>query len=106
VRHLLDLIVTYTQGTAQGIPPSIICRIFLLGVRDTASFAKPYQLHRFCASLVEIFLTSHQRYIFTVSVADALTDFRAVEERALVNFFGEEYENYRRRVSTNIPFIR
>ncbi|KAG2367281.1 Isoprenylcysteine carboxyl methyltransferase family-domain-containing protein [Suillus spraguei] len=29
-----------------------------------------------------------------------------VEEKALVNFFGEEYENYRRRVSTNIPFIR
>jgi len=55
---------------------------------------------------VEIFFTSYQRYIFIISLADALTDLRAVEERALVNFFGEEYENYRRRVSTNIPFIR
>ncbi|KAG1752685.1 Isoprenylcysteine carboxyl methyltransferase family-domain-containing protein [Suillus paluster] len=28
------------------------------------------------------------------------------EEKALVNFFGKDYETYRRRVGTNIPFIR
>jgi protein-S-isoprenylcysteine O-methyltransferase Ste14 len=103
---ILEHTTTHSQATPQGVPPSIICRIFLLGVRDPAGFAKPCQFYRLRASLVEIFFTSYQRYIFIISLADALADLRAVEERALVNFFGEEYENYRRRVSTNIPFIR
>jgi protein-S-isoprenylcysteine O-methyltransferase len=28
-----------------------------------------------------------------------------VEERYLVGFFGKEYEDYRRRVGTKIPFV-
>ena len=35
----------------------------------------------------------------------ASADMKAAEERALVRFFGQDYENYRRRVRTWIPFV-
>lgn len=52
------------------------------------------------------FFSRRIKGIFIISTVDTSADFGTAEEKALVHFFGEDYENYRRRVGTKIPFIR
>lgn len=67
----------------------------------------------FVASLQYFFSTrvaSESATARTVSVPDLLerplTDsVTAAEERYLVKFFGQQYEDYRRRVPSRIPFV-
>ena len=66
-------------------------RIFLLGTRN--AIGAPRSSH-FCSVL---------RPALAV-VEPILTDLVA-EERALVQFFGDEYVEYRRRVGTMMPLI-
>jgi len=53
---------------------------------------------------VEIFLLSLALYVLSF-FHDLMISIIAAEERALVNFFGQDYVEYRRRVGTKIPFI-
>lgn len=50
------------------------------------------------------FFSRRIKSMFVIS-NDTQTDFGIAEERALVQFFGQDYENYRHRVGTKIPFI-
>jgi protein-S-isoprenylcysteine O-methyltransferase len=52
------------------------------------------------------FFSRRIKGIFVISAPAASADFGTAEENALVLFFGQDYENYRRRVGTKIPFIR
>lgn len=51
------------------------------------------------------FFSRRIKGIFVIAFTDASTDFGTAEEKALVHFFGQDYEDYRRRVGTKIPFI-
>jgi len=51
------------------------------------------------------FFSRRIKGMFAILVADAWTDFGTAEEKALVQFFGQDYENYRKRVGTKVPFI-
>lgn len=63
-----------------------------------------------CGGIVEILLHEDQRYVRCHLRDDGLVEscanvLVAAEEKLLVQFFGEDYRSYRRRVGTKIPFV-
>lgn len=87
------------------VSPPIVCGVLLLGPRYAASTAKLHLLHWFWGRPVAVLLSQNSRSVQQHNGIKINSMIRLVEERALVKFFGEDYEVYRRKVSTRIPLI-
>jgi len=86
------------------VPSSFLCWILLLGSGYPISTAEPVIICCPFYSPVEIFLSSLALYVPSF-FHDLMISIIAAEERALVQFFGQDYVEYRCRVGTKIPFI-
>ena len=87
------------------VSPSILRRILLLGLRNTARAAKPGVFHRIFSGLVEVLQFKDQVYVSPSFVSGFCADTEADEENALIRFFGQAYVDYRSKAGTMIPFI-
>lgn len=88
----------------QVVPSPFLRRILLLGSGHANGTAKSSQLYGFRHNPLEVLLPTYTRFVYSF-VQSILCLSPTVEEMALVQFFGNDYEVYRRRVGTWIPFI-
>lgn len=89
------------------VQASILCRILLLGSWDAVGPSKLSDLCYLLIFIMEIFLLSNPRFVSRYNYATLMLNEKLsiAEEKALIQFFGDEYRTYRGRVGTKIPFV-